>query len=227
MKNLWKLAAIGVLSTILIGAPIKGTAQIDPANVSVPALELQQADVRDALRLLFKQVGIPYSINSDVQGEVTISITSPTPFETVLRNILNQVNATYRVEGGIYTIILKPQDTGFGGGTDTTAPITTTTTTNMPQRIQIRHADPLLIIRLINAEWDPTMQPENSVIVSGGFGGGGGNGGGGGFGGGLGGGGGSGGLGGGGFGGGGGGFGGGGGGFGGGSGGGSGGFGRG
>ncbi|RMG26628.1 MAG: hypothetical protein D6724_01415, partial [Armatimonadetes bacterium] len=85
----------------LVVAPV-ASAQEDPSQKIVPHLELQQAEIRDALKLLFESVGIQnYSIAADVQGLVTIKVTN-LPFETVLRNILNQVNATWRVEAGVY-----------------------------------------------------------------------------------------------------------------------------
>ena len=64
----------------------------------------ENADVRQALRELFKSVNVSYSISPDVQGTVTIDIQNVT-LETALQNILRQVDATYRIEGGVYEII--------------------------------------------------------------------------------------------------------------------------
>lgn len=169
-KNFTKWMAAALIGATLVGAPISAYAQVDPGTKIIPSLELNDADIRDALRLIFKQVGVPYTINPDVQGTVTASLTN-VPFETALRSLLDQVGATYRVEGGIYSIILRPKDTGGERPTDgeTTQP---TKSESLPQRIQIRHADPLMIIRLINAEWDPYMEPEMSSFPRGGAGGG-------------------------------------------------------
>src|SRR5688572_19047757 len=129
--------AIGMLA----GAPVKSYAQ-DPSGQIIPSLELDSADVREALRALFKNVGVSYSIAPEVQGTVTVSLRNVT-FEAALQNILKQVNATYRVEGGIYQIVLKEEPTqgpGIEQG-NTVAPKNT-----VIRRLKIRSADPQLII---------------------------------------------------------------------------------
>lgn len=170
MKKLFQWTLTAVVGLMMVSAPISAHAQIDPKDRIIPSLEFNDADVRDALRVLFKTVNVPYVINSDVQGTVTCSLTN-VPFETALRNILSQVNATYRVEGGVYTILVK-QDAGsrpVGDGGDGGFTPTTTEKDVYPTIIPIRHADPLLIVRLLNAEWDINMSPEMSAL-SGGFG---------------------------------------------------------
>ncbi len=174
MKKLFQLTLTAVIGLLMVSAPISARAQIDPKDRIIPSLEFNDADVRDALRVLFKTVNVAYVINSDVQGTVTCSLTN-VPFETALRNILSQVNATYRVEGGVYTILVK-QDSGSrpvgdGGDGGFTTPVAEKDV--YPTIIPIRHADPMLIIRLLNSEWDITMSPEMSALAggaSGGFG---------------------------------------------------------
>lgn len=68
------------------------------------SLELTDTDVREALRELFREGGTSYTIAPDVQGSITVALKNVT-FETALQNILKQVNATYRIEGGVYIII--------------------------------------------------------------------------------------------------------------------------
>lgn len=63
-------------------------------------------DVREAIRRLFKSVDFPYSIDSEIEGPISINLHGVT-FEQAFQTILRQVNATYRVEGGIYQIILQ------------------------------------------------------------------------------------------------------------------------
>ena len=75
---------------------------------AIPVIELDQADIRDALKIIFKAVNASYTASNDVQGTVTVHLRD-VPFETALRNVLNQVNATYRVEGNVYVIIPKPE----------------------------------------------------------------------------------------------------------------------
>jgi hypothetical protein len=177
MKKRITLALGAILAIgMLAGAPAKATAQDDISQKIIPSLELDSADVREALRALFKNVGVSYSIAPEVQGTVTVSLRNVT-FEAAIQNILKQVNATYRVEGGIYQIVLK-EDLG-GTGPITTDPGTTRPTTVI-RRLKIRSADPQLIITLLSGSQSTGVAPEESTIFNtpttqgGGFGGGGG-----------------------------------------------------
>lgn len=166
---------------MLLAAPMKAIAQADPGDQVIPSLELDQADVRDAIKMLFRVVNLNYTIAPEVQGQVTVSLRN-IPFETALRNILNQVDATYRREGGVYNIIKReaevvPTTTDAGG--------TFQATEQKPiRRIRVSHADPELIRLLLAGDAVATnSSPESSTLIgsgSGGAGGGGGNNGGGG-----------------------------------------------
>lgn len=171
MKNKWKVIVASVLvGATLVGAPLKAVAQADPRDKIIPSLELNEADVRDALRIIFKTVGVSYSISADVIGTITVNL-KDVPFETALRNVLGQVNATYRVEGGIYTIILKPTEVAPGTTETDTGPAVKAD--NPPRRIKIRSADPQLIILLLQGSFNVQMAPEMSTnIGGGGYGGG-------------------------------------------------------
>lgn len=218
MKNAQKTIIMALLAVSMWGGSIAAShAQGDPSQTIIPSLELQEADVREALKALFRTVGVSYSIAPDVQGTVTVSLRNVT-FETALLNILKQVDATYRVEGGVYQIIKRPPDNEANAGAGTGP--TTAPNAKLPiRRLKIRSADPQFIMLMLSGSQSTGIAPEMSTVsntrnLGGGGGGlgGGGNGGFGGGGGGLGGGGlgggglGGGGLGGGGFGGGGGGF---------------------
>lgn len=169
-----------VVAGVLLIAPVSGIAQSQDEKI-IQSLDLDQADIRDALKIIFKHVGYSYSVDPQVQGTIVIHIESK-PFETVLRNVLNQVNATYRIEGGIYNIVPRPAViVGSDPGTTITA-----TASQTIRRIRIQHADPSLIVRLLSAQADIGSQPESSALVGGGgLGGGGFGGGGGGLGGGF------------------------------------------
>jgi bla regulator protein BlaR1 len=78
----------------------------DSSQRIIPSVEIQQADVRDALRSLFREVGISYAIAPEVTGKVTASLRNVT-FQSALENILRQVDATYRIESGVYSIIRR------------------------------------------------------------------------------------------------------------------------
>ncbi len=180
-KRISLFIAAGLMAGLMIGAPMKAMAQVDPRDQIIPSLELDQADVREALRLIFKSVNVQYTIAGDVQGTVTVSLKS-VPFETALRNVLNQVGATYRVEGGIYNIVLKKENADINPGDTPDLSTTQPKAEAAPVKIRIRHADPALIFRLLQGVVDPYMQPEMSTSLGGGAGGGSGFGGSGGFG---------------------------------------------
>jgi hypothetical protein len=77
--------------------------QDDPRDKRV-SFSLNDAEVRDGLKLLFKLVGVQYSISPEVQGTVAVDF-KDIPFELALRNILDQVRATFRVDAGVYEIV--------------------------------------------------------------------------------------------------------------------------
>ncbi|RYG34479.1 hypothetical protein EON81_15410 [bacterium] len=88
--------------------PLVYVTQIDNGlSRNIAEIQFQNADVREAVRNLFKVAGSPgYSIDPKVQGTVTASFTNVTT-EVALQNILRQVDATYRVEAGIVQILKK------------------------------------------------------------------------------------------------------------------------
>ena len=189
MKTLVKLCTLGSLAISLMAVAPSAMAQNDPSNTRIPSLELNQADVRDALSTLFNNVkDVSYMVAPDVVGVVTARLKDVT-FETALRNILQQVNATYRVEGGVYQILLKEVPNVTGGTTTPDLP-TTSTDNKVTLRIKIRSSDPAYIIGMLNGSFQPGTPPEISAMqgrgMMGGMGGMGGFGGGmGGFGGGM------------------------------------------
>jgi type II secretory pathway component GspD/PulD (secretin) len=155
----------------LVAVPVSGIAQNQDEKI-IQSLDLDQADIRDALKIIFKHVGYSYSVDPAVQGTIVVHIENK-PFETVLRNVLNQVDATYRIEGGIYNIVPRPAPPDPTTGQDPTIPPPSQTI----RRIRIQHADPSLIVRMLSAQADIGDQPETSTLqggggFSGGFGGG-------------------------------------------------------
>jgi len=130
-----------------MSVPSMAFAQEDILTKKIPSLEYQQADVREALKALFKQVDASYSLAPDIVGYVTVTL-KDVSFEIALTNLLNQVDATYRYEAGVFVIVKRepplPPDTGNREG-DTTAP----TAKKIFRRHRIRSADPMLIAMLI------------------------------------------------------------------------------
>jgi hypothetical protein len=138
--------AYGALAFLAIGGlPTSGFAQQDPSQQIIPSLEFEQADVREALRSLFRSVGVSYSIAPEVQGTVTVSLKNVT-FETALQNITRQVDATYRVDVGVYNIIRRIADNPQGIPDQGVLP---TGSGNVLRVIHIRSADPALIALLL------------------------------------------------------------------------------
>ena len=146
---------------LLAAAPITSTAQNSaagstgtagtgtPQDTTISSLDLEQADIRDALKILFKNVGVSYVVAADVQGNVTVSLHN-IPFETALQNILKQVDATYRIEGGVYSIVKSETDNVVittQNPNDATAPVSGER--RRLHRIKILHADPQFIYTML------------------------------------------------------------------------------
>jgi type II secretory pathway component GspD/PulD (secretin) len=188
MKTRLNFAFGAVLGMALMGSlPMTASAQdTGYLNKIVPSLDYQQADVREAIRALFRTVNASYTIAPDVQGTITVSLKGVT-FENALQNITRQVDATYHIEGGVVNIIHRIVDVG-GGSLE--PPSTVEPGSNkVIRRIKIRSADPAFIAMMIgqqNGSTNFNAIPERTTITNGRmFGGsGGGGGGGGGFGGG-------------------------------------------
>src|SRR5437764_5569290 len=84
-------------------------------------LNLENADLRYALKLLFTSAGINYTLDQAVQGTVTVSLTD-VPFRTALESVLRSTQTTspltYRVEDKVYIIAPKVEQPTETGGTD-------------------------------------------------------------------------------------------------------------
>ena len=160
MNRFGKLIAALVLGAVCSGviAP-RAYAQNDPRDTKI-TLSLNDADVREALKMLFKSVNAQYSIAPEVQGTVVVDL-KEIPFETALRNILDQVKATYRIETGIYVIVMREE---IGARPETTEPTPTAAAKKPLRRFKLMHADPLLILMLLTGTLDPYGQPEYSAL---------------------------------------------------------------
>jgi len=171
---------------VLGGLYTTSLAQDNKDEQIIASVQYEQSDVREALRAVFKSAGVTgYTIDPTVQGTVTANLTGQT-LGVVLNALLRQVDATYRVESGIYQVIRKEADQTPANlnPNDVVAPVTN----RVIRRIQIKYADPQLIAILIGTQGGSTnfsQLVEQSTITLGSlFGGGGGGQGGGGFGGG-------------------------------------------
>ncbi|MCW5937827.1 MAG: hypothetical protein KIT11_11040 [Fimbriimonadaceae bacterium] len=155
------LIALALLGGVLVTPCLASAQDQDVRNQIVPVLELDQADVRDALKVIFRAVNASYSVRQDVQGTVTVSLRD-VPFETALRNVLNQVQATYSIEGGVYVIFPRPTSTIDAGANESeiTAPAEQTSPV---VKIRVRNADPALITAILAGNADILTPPEQST----------------------------------------------------------------
>jgi hypothetical protein len=63
-------------------------------------LDIADADVRAALKLIFEGTNLDYTIENDFEGKVTLR-TVKQPIRLVINALLEQGNFAYRVEGGV------------------------------------------------------------------------------------------------------------------------------
>lgn len=91
---------------------LKPQPEIDWNRVAEEERQSEREDVREVLARLFKNVVVSVTVSPYVTGRVKISEAElkDITFEAAIHRILKQVNATYRVEGGVYEIV--PQDAG-------------------------------------------------------------------------------------------------------------------
>jgi type II secretory pathway component GspD/PulD (secretin) len=169
MKALKKLLAIAALGLVFVGAPAISMAQGAHLHQIVEKVDLNQSDIRDALRMLFKDSKVSYSIDPDVQGQVTARFSGVT-LEVALEALLRQIDATYRLESGMVFIVKKqlPQP---AGPAPTTLPVQRGAD-KMVVRIPIQHIDPELLFRLLAGNRNVNLPSEISKGRPGGFGGG-------------------------------------------------------
>ncbi|MBS1717808.1 MAG: secretin and TonB N-terminal domain-containing protein [Armatimonadetes bacterium] len=146
-KDIGRLWKVGTLATLLTASMPLLAQNTDVSNTNIPALDFDQADIRDAVRALFKNAGdLSFTIAPDVQGQITMSIKNK-PFATVLESILSQADATYRIEGSTYVIIHRPQQTQIVGESNSGG---VPTNSKVYASIKIQHADPLYIFTILS-----------------------------------------------------------------------------
>lgn len=150
IRGMW-CATLGMMvlaSMCVISGPSRAQAVDDVSNKKV-TLNLENADIRSALKLLFDTVGLNFALDSNVRGAVTVSL-NDTPFRTALESILrssSMIPLTYRVEGGVYNISPKP-DTNQNPDISNVTPdvsgadvATVAKTTKRPVKIVVNFAD--------------------------------------------------------------------------------------
>ena len=179
--------------TLILGMPIIARAQDSTSSGSQDmnnkpvTLNLNNADIRSALKLLFDTVGVNFTLDSSVRGYVTVSLNN-VPFRAALDSILrssSMIPLTYRVENGVYNISPKEQD-NTQTVDNSTSPTDNTTTqtdeTKKPSRIVkigVNFADASDIAYVLGGYTIPTRYSNMSMMggygsgFGGGYGGGG------------------------------------------------------
>lgn len=72
-------------------------------EVLIDHLDIQQAQIRDAIRSLFQKTGYSYQISPEVIGVLSVELKN-VPFQQALKMIVEKVGAAFSVENGIYNI---------------------------------------------------------------------------------------------------------------------------
>src|SRR5437660_2938997 len=117
LKRTIAVSAICVLSLAsLVSSTARVSAQGADVNSKKVTLNLENADLRYALKLLFTSAGVNYALDQSVQGTCTVALTD-VPFRTALESVLRSTQSlqplTYRVEDGVYYIapkVEKPEE---------------------------------------------------------------------------------------------------------------------
>jgi hypothetical protein len=163
--------AIVLASVCLSGVPVRAQDASD-INQKRVTLNLENADIRFALKLLFQSVGANYQLDQAVQGTVTASLTD-VPFrvalESVLRSTSFQYPLTYRVEDNVYYIAPR-QEAAPEPGTTPDEPGRETQPRSRIVKIQINYADAIDIALALGGSYIESRFSTGST--QGGFGGG-------------------------------------------------------
>ena len=138
------------------------------------SLNLDGASLQSALKLLFTSAGVNYSLDTSIEGTVTVSLNN-VPFHVALESLLRSTESsmpiTYRVENGVYIITPKVEQRyqrNNGQTQNTNQPDTTTQQHTI--KIPINFAD---AADIASAFGGSVIEPRYSSGGGGGFGGGG------------------------------------------------------
>ena len=82
-----------------------GGADPDPAALRLSSVAFAGLDARAAVRRLMVMAGLSYTFEPGVDGTVSLSLLD-VPFEAALREVVRQLHARIRTEGGVYQILL-------------------------------------------------------------------------------------------------------------------------
>jgi len=109
--------AVCALTAAVSVIPVAGAYAQAAAPADTVSLDLRDAPVRQALEQLFRNAGKNYSIDSNIQGYVTLKVTDQ-PFDTALRLLMRSSNPplTYDPTNGIYQVRQRAVPSPYGDG---------------------------------------------------------------------------------------------------------------
>lgn len=110
MKRFVVSVLLAALTAGAAVAPVLAQGDNDPRNTRV-TLELTNTPVRAAIQALFRFVPFNYTIGTNVDGMISVSL-KDVPFEVALRSItrINEPKLVFRrAEGNVYEIDVKPE----------------------------------------------------------------------------------------------------------------------
>lgn len=96
---------LGMISALVVIGAFAATATAQDVSSEKVTIQVSKAPVASMLKALFNHRG-KYTLAKDVTGKVTLDAKN-TRFETALRYLLSQVDATYTYANGNYTITHK------------------------------------------------------------------------------------------------------------------------
>ena len=102
------LIVVGLM-VALVGAGMVGDRVWGQAEDRLITLDLRDASLEDALRLIFKDTPYSFTLESGVVGTVTLTLNDVT-FSQALRAILQMHDLTYRRDESIYHIVRELPD---------------------------------------------------------------------------------------------------------------------
>ena len=164
------LLSIGFAAATDVRPAAAQAAAAAPDTSKKISLTVTQAPIQSVLKTLFGSEGVNYTIDQDVQGNVTVDINEVT-FDTALHALLRSTNPplTYTIEGdNIYHVKVKKDDTvvnpsGGGGGGDVNP---TTSADYSLYKIPIDRYDATYIATLLANGGNIVNVGPNSVIGS-------------------------------------------------------------
>jgi hypothetical protein len=169
------LAALAAPPPAALAQDSGRSGQTQDVSAKRVTLNLENADIRFALKLLFQSAGANYTLDSAVQGTVTASLTD-VPFRTALESLLrtaqSQTPLTYRIENGVYNVGLRREEVRENEGPGITDQGEEPKRTTKVARIQLNYADPADITAALGGTMLPSRLAQYSMgFGAGGFGG--------------------------------------------------------